>query len=33
LLLNKKINKFKPIIKRIEDKDIKSMKNFNKGEK
>jgi len=33
LLLNKKINKFKPIIKRIDDEDIKSMKNFNKGEK
>ena len=33
LLLNKKINKFNPIIKRIDDKDIKSMKNFNKGEK
>ena len=33
LLLNKKVNKFKPIIKRIDDEDIKSMKNFNKGEK
>ena len=32
LLLNKKINKFEPIIKRIDNEDIVSMKNFNRGE-
>ena len=32
LLLNKKINKFEPIIKRIDNEDIMSMKNFNRGE-
>ena len=32
LLLNKKINKFEPIIKRIDNEDIVSMKNYNKGE-
>ena len=33
LLLNKKINKFEPIIKRIDNENIKSMKDFNRGEK
>ena len=32
LLLNKKINKFEPIIRRIDNEDIVSMKNFNRGE-
>jgi len=32
LLLNKKIKKFEPIIKRIDNEDIVSMKNFNRGE-
>jgi methionyl-tRNA synthetase len=32
LLLDKKINKFEPIIKRIDNEDIVSMKNSNRGE-
>ena len=32
LLLDKKINKFEPIIKRIDNEDIVAMKNFNRGE-
>jgi methionyl-tRNA synthetase len=32
LLLNKKINKFEPIIRRIDNEDIVSMKNSNRGE-
>ena len=32
LLLDSEINKFTPIITRIKDEDIESMKNFNKGE-
>ncbi len=32
LLLDKKINKFEPSIKRMDNEDIVSMKNSNRGE-